>query len=221
MRKSILITIILIILTSCQTKRSIIPSISGTPRSYFKLEQPIIISLNDNRSDLKNTRQTIENLQKGLKSIYGSNIEFKPYFEKTEGKTVSIKINIKQIEANFGTRILHYRTFHNQVTAVAASVSTNWGSSVATAIVSQPVLVDNFIAEGYWIGTSYLEITMIDNLFENKEIYTFPFVAENKQNNTFGYSSANKAAKNSWNEVSSHLLDLIDAVALRIIETKN
>lgn len=221
MRKILIITVLIIGFTSCQTKRTIIPNISGISRNSFRLEKPIIISINDTRTDTKNSAETIENLQKGLKGIYGNNIAFKPYFERTEGETVSIKINIKQIEANFGTRLIHYRTFHNQVTAVAASVSTSWGSSVAAAIVSQPVLIDNFVTEGYWIGTSYLEITMIDNLFNNKETYTFPFVAENKQSNTWGYSSASKAAKNSWNEVSSHLLDLIDAVALRIIETKN
>lgn len=221
MRKILIITVLIIGFISCQTKKTIIPNISGIPRSSFRLEKPITISINDTRIEVKNSAETIENLQEGLKVIYGNNIVFKPYFEKTEGETISIKINIKQIEANFGTRLIHYKTFHNQVTAVAASISTNWGSSVAAAIVSQPVLIDNFIVDGYWIGTSYLEITMIDNLFNNKEAYTFPFVAENKQSNTWGYSSASKAAQNSWKEVSFHLLDLIDAVALKIIETKN
>jgi hypothetical protein len=91
---------------------------------------------------------------------------------------------------------------------------------VSTAIVSQPVIKNNVAAQGYWIGTSYLEVSLVDNLHSVKKIYEFPFVGEDMQNNTWGYKSGSIAAQNSWNKVSSHFLDLIDSIAMKIIESE-
>lgn len=168
----------------------------------------------------ENSQQLIESLQSGLKSIYGKNIIFKSYFDKTDDKSVAIKINIKEIGSNFGIRAIQYQSYYNQITAVSSSVSTYWGSAVSTAIVSQPVIKNNVSAQGYWIGTSYLEISIVDNLHPEKKIYEFPFVWEDMHNNNWGYKSGNIAAQNSWNKISSHFLDLIDSIAMKIIESE-
>lgn len=219
MKKIILITFTLLLSYSCQTHRTIIPKISGNSRQDFNLPKPIIISFRDSRETKENSQQMIDSLEGGLKKIYGNNIIFKSYFDKTDDNSVAIKINIKEIGANFGVRTIQYQTYHNQITAVGSSVSTNWGSAVSTAIVSQPVIQNNTIAQGYWIGTSYLEISLVDNLHSEKNIYDFPFVGEDMKNNNLGYKSARIASQNSWKKVSSHLLDLIDSVAMKIIES--
>lgn len=219
MKKIILITFTLLLSYSCQTHRTIIPTISGNSRQDFNLPKPIILSFRDSRDNKENSQQVIDSLQGGLKKIYGNNIIFKSYFDKTDDNSVAIKINIKEIGANFGVRTIQYQTYHNQITAVGSSVSTNWGSAVSTAIVSQPVIQNNTIAQGYWIGTSYLEISLVDNLHSEKNIYDFPFVGEDMKNNNLGYKSARIASQNSWKKVSSHLLDLIDSVAMKIIES--
>lgn len=217
MKKTILILLTIFLYVSCSTHRTIVPKFSGSVR-HFKLEKPIIVSFQDSRPDTKNSQQVIESLQTGLKAIYGNNIEFKPYFDKTENNRVAIKINIKEIGSNFGIRTIQYQTYHNQITAVSSSVSTYWGSAVSTAIVSQPVVRNNVAAEGFWVGTSYLDISFIDNLHSEKKIYKFPFAAEDIRSNDFGYTSASLAAKASWTKVSSHLLTLIDNIAIQVIE---
>ena len=174
----------------------------------------------DSRQDTKNSEQVIQSLQSGLKSTYGSNVIFKSYFDKTDDKSVAIKINIKEIGSQFGIRTIQYQTYRNQITAVSSSVSTYWGSAVATAIVSQPVIQNNFSAEGYWVGTSYLDISLVDNFHSVKGIYNFPFAAEDTRSNTFGYKTASASAQTSWNKVSSALLSLIDDVAMKIIESQ-
>jgi hypothetical protein len=220
MKKIIFITFTLLLSYSCQTHRTIIPTISGNSRQDFKLPKPIIISFRDSRKTMDHSEQVIESLQTGLKAIYGNNIIFKSYFDKTDDNSVAIKVNIKEIGANFGIRTIQYQSYHNQITAVSSSVSTNWGSAVSTAIVSQPVIQNNTIAQGYWIGTSYLEISLVDNLHSEKKIYEFPFVGEDTKNNTWGYKSASIATQNSWDKVSSHFLDLIDSIAMKIIESE-
>jgi hypothetical protein len=220
MKKYLMIVWAIMMCGSCQTYRTIVPAISGSQRSDFTLKKPIVISLKDSRISSENSQQVIESLKFGLKTIYGNNIIFKPYFGKTAEQSIAIKINIKEIGSNFEIRTLQYQTYANQITAVSSSVSTYWGSAVSTAIVSQPVIRDNFVVQGYWVGTSYLDISLVDNLHEKKEIYEFPFVGEDTQNNTWGYKSASIAAQNSWEKVSSHLLDLIDAIAMKIIETE-
>lgn len=220
MKKLSFIALTLLLCYSCQTYRTIIPTISGNTRQDFKLQNPIIISFKDSRKTTENSQQVIESLQNGLKSIYGNNIIFKTYFDKTDDNSVAIKINIKEIGSNFGIRTIQYQSYHNQITAVSNSVSTYWGSAVSTAIVSQPVIQNNITAQGYWVGTSYLEISLVDNLHSEKKIYEFPFVGEDKQNNTWGYKSGSIAARNSWDKVSSHFLDLIDSIAMKIIESE-
>ena len=205
---------------SCQTYRTIIPTISGNTRQDFKLKKPIIICFKDSRKATENSQQVIESLQNGLYKIYGANVVFKSYFDKTDDNNVAIKINIKEIGSNFGTRSIQYQTYRNHITAVSSSVSTYWGSSVSTAITSQPIIENNVMVQGYWVGTSYLEIALVDNLHSEKKIYKFPFVKEDMQNNTWGYKSASTAAQNSWDNVSSHFLDFIDSIAMKIIKSE-
>jgi hypothetical protein len=220
MKKTIHLVLVLLICFSCQTNRTIIPTIQGSLRQDFKLSKPIIISFRDSRKTTENSQQVIESLQNGLKAIYGNNITFKSYFDKTDDNSVAIKINIKEIGAKFGIRSIQYQTYTNQITAVSSSVSTYWGSAVSTAIVSQPLIQNNTTAQGYWIGTSYLDISLVDNLHSEKKIYEFPFVGEDMKNNTLGYKSASIAAQNSWDKVSSRFLDLIDSIAMKIIESE-
>ena len=215
------ITILLsIFIISCQTYRTIIPTINGSVKQDIKLKKPIIIAFKDSRLKNQDSEELILSLKQGLKTIYGDNLIFKSFFDKTDDNNVALKINIKEIGSNFGIRTIQYQTYRNQITAVSSSVSTYWGSAVSTAIISQPIIQSQFSAQGYWVGTSYLEITLVDNLHKDKQIYNFPFVGEDKQNNTWGYKSATIASENSWNKVSSHLIDLIDSIAINIIENE-
>ena len=167
---------------------------------------------------MTNQEATVESIKQGLKTIYGDAIIFKSYFDKTEDSTVAIKINIKEIGSQFGSRVIYYQTVHNQIIAASSAAVTSWGSAVSSVIISQPIYQDNFVAQGWWMGAAYLDISLVDNLNNNKKIIDFPFVGEDKQNNTWGYKSGSIAAQNAWNKTSAHLLDLIDSVIMKTIE---
>lgn len=216
-----LLLFVSIAIQSCQTNRTITPTISSIPRKELKLPRPIQISIKDSRENVKNREEVINSLQNSLQHIYGNNVVFRSYFDRTNESTVTIKLNIKEIGATFGTRTIHYRSVHNQTLAVSNSISNYWGTTVSTVILSQPIYKDNFIAEGYWIGTSYIEVEFVDNLNENKQIYRFPLIAEDRVSNTWGYKSASSAANKSWNILSSYLLDFIDSIATKIVESNN
>ena len=218
--KQITLLFLIVLTYSCQTYREISPTISGTSRKEFELKSPLIIALKDTRQKSESSVEIIDSLKSNLKSIYGQNITFRSYYDKTKDNEVALKINIKEIGASFGIRSIQYQVFKNQVSAISSSVLTNWGIAVSTAIVSQPIVHNQIISEGYWIGTSYLEIELVDNLNNEKLIYSFPFAGEDVQSNTWGYKTARKVAENSWYKVSSQLLDLIDSIAMRIIESE-
>lgn len=61
---------------------------------------------------------------------------------------------------------------------------------------------------------------MVDKLHKGDDIYDFPFVGEDMQSNTWGYKSAKTAAEKSWSKVSIHLLELIDSISLKLIESE-
>ena len=219
MPRLISLIIICCLFTNCQTYKTIIPTISGEDTRPFTLKNPIVISFKDSREKKENSKELIESLKRGFKLVYGNNIEFQSYFEKSNTSTVTIKINIKEIGANFGVRSFTYNVWETQVAAASSSISTNWGTAVATAVVSQPVLRQRTGFSGYWVGTSYLDLTIVDN-FNNNEIFSFPFIGEDVQPNTWGYKSGKKATEISWNKVSSNLLDFIDALAIKMIESE-
>lgn len=218
MKKMIIITVLVLFVTSCQTQLNIVPIFSGAPRYDMHLKTPIVIAIKDSRPTSENSVQEIETLKSNLKTIYGENVVFRSYFDKTEKNEIALKINIKEVGATFGIRVLQYQSYCNQIAVASSGVFTNWGGAVSTAIISQPIIKNNYIASGYWIGTSYLEIEMIDKFNNGDNVYTFPFVAEDTQNNTWGYRSGKIAAENSWRKVSSHLFNLIDSIAMKIIE---
>ncbi|MBT4706045.1 MAG: hypothetical protein HOB78_11170 [Flavobacteriales bacterium] len=184
----------------------------------MSLKEPIHIAFQDSRLSPENSLELIQSLKSGLKEIYGSNIVFTSYFDKPPENNILLRINIKEIGSNFGTRTIKYQSYRNKITAASSSVSTYWGSAVSTAIISQPVVQNQYLTQGYWVGTSYLEITLLDNFHDSNGSYEFPFVAEDFQNNTWGYKSGSIAAQNSWNKVASHLLSLIDSIAIKMIE---
>jgi hypothetical protein len=220
MKKTIIITLVLLLSYSCQTYRSIVPKIYGATRQCLILNNPIIISFKDSRKTIKNSLQIIESLQNGLKSVYGNNIIFKPHADKIDDNSVAIKINIKEIGSNFGFRSILHQTNYNQINIDSISLLKYWGKGVLNALPSQPIIHNNAAAKGYWFGTSCIEIAFIDNLYSNNKIYEFSFVGDDKQKNTLGYKSGNIAAENSWNIVSSNLLVLLDSITIKIMENK-
>jgi hypothetical protein len=220
MRLIILLASACILFSSCKTYQSIVPTISGDPRRNLNLENPIILSFKDSRPNKEKSLVVKENLRSDLKKIYGENVTFQSYYDKTPNNYICIKINIKEVGAKFGVRTIEFNTYKTRITTVSSEVSSYWGDAVSTTIISQPVIQKNYSAEGYWVGTSYLQIKLVDKFHQQNKIFNFPFAAENKKSNVQGYRSGKVAAKKSWERVSSNLLELIDSIAMRMIESK-
>jgi hypothetical protein len=210
--KFLLLFFIIALVTGCQTHRSIIPTINASPRSGIVLKKPINISIKDGRATPDNSVKTVDTLIAGLVSTYQTAIKIVPYFSAAEDSSIEIKINIMEVGAQFGARYITYTTVHNELLVASSAVSTKWGTAVSTAIISQPIYDETIVTEGWWVGTSYLQITFVDNSTNTNTIYNFPIVAEDTQSNTLGYKSAKIATTNSWNKASSSLLNFIDAV---------
>ena len=99
---------------------------------------------------------------------------------------------------------------------MTGQISNNWNSVVISASGQQTTLGSTFSAEGWWIGTSWLEIEIIDNRYSKFEKLSFPIVAEHKESNTWGYSSANDAVEKSWGIVSQHFIKIVDSIFLSL-----
>lgn len=215
--RTILLSLVLLCI-GCQTKRALVPKLNLQERVGLSLETPINVSIIDSRNNIENSEESIQSIKRGLKQAYGDNVRFINHFEKSNSKAVTIKIDIKQLESDFGVRSIQYTTIERRISAVSVRISDYWGTSVASAISEQSYLKSNFRASGYWIGTTYLDIRILDGLSNEK--FDFPIAAEDAQNNTMGYSSARKASQNSWDKASRQLVSIIDSIALKIVENE-
>jgi hypothetical protein len=216
------ITVIVIILVSfgCATQRTTQPRISASPRTNISLETPILVSVLDARSVATKSNDSASILEKDLKSIYGDSIKIFDYFDKVPDDRVALRIRLMANEANFGSRIISASSIEQSYSTAQAEASSAWSSVIATASKTQTTLGSSFLAEGWWIGTSWIELQVIDQR-QKKNEFKIPIVAEKKRSNTFGYSTANKVVDETWSDVEQQLLQVIDKVILSIRARQN
>ena len=119
-------------------------------------------------------------------------------------------------------QILEYATFpltyvQNSFSSALAVTSQNWITVVSTASTQQTLLGTSFIPQGWLIGTSWLEVEIIDKRTGHQERINFAIIAEQKEPNTWGYKSAYQIATNkSWEIVSQHLIQTLDTMFLTL-----
>ena len=216
MKKFIMIIITFCFFTSCSTQRVIIPQISETPRTSIKLNRPVLFSILDARTTKEKSSEVIASIKNGLKNTYGKSLNWFDYFSPIPVKYVAVKIRLKANEANFGSRIISVTNMENTFSSLIATVSNNWNQVIVKASHQQTTLGNSFYAEGWWIGSSWIELEIFDNSKGKLEKITFPIIAENKESNTWGYRSANKAASKSWNIVSQQLIQVMDTILINL-----
>jgi len=175
------IFLILLLIFSCATQRVIVPEISETPRTSIRLNKPVLFSILDARTTKEKSAEVITSIRNGLKNTYGASLKWVDYFSQTPEKYVSVKIRLKANEANFGSRIISVASIQNTFSSLFASVSNNWNQVIVTASHQQTTLGNSFYAEGWWIGTSWIEMEISDNSIGKLEKISFPIVAEHKE----------------------------------------
>lgn len=211
--------LILTLLIGCSTQRVNIPTISESPRTSLILKKPLLVSILDARTTKNKSADVINSIEKGLKDTYGNSLKMVNFFSKTPPGSIALKIRLKANEANFESRIVTFASINSIYSELSISVSNKWSQVVINASQNQTFLNTTFLAQGLWVGTSWVEVELIDNSRNNAEKISFPLVAEHTESNTWGYKSASKASEKSWNIVSQQLIEVMDNVLLQLQET--
>lgn len=216
--KNLIILLLVVLLHSlgCAVQRVAIPEIRDTPRKGLNLSKPVIFSVVDARSNKERSQEAITSIRNGLFYIYGNSLKWAEYFEKIPAGNVAVKIRLKANEANFGVRRVPIAYVQNRFSSTLAVVPNNWVNVVSVASTQQTLLAMSFVPQGRWIGTSWLEVEIVDKRVGDSESVNFPIVAEQEEPNTWGYKSASKATNKSWGMVSQHLLQILDSMFLAL-----
>src|SRR5262249_34326897 len=98
-----------------------------------------------------------------------------------------------------------------QVTAIGP-----WGPVVGSVSSQQSILANSLSGEGWWNGAAWIDLEVEDNRGPKRIKFVLPIVAEHRENNTWGYTSGDKAARIAWDNASAQLTRAIDAIARTI-----
>jgi hypothetical protein len=90
---------------------------------------------------------------------------------------------------------------------------------VAAASYSE-TLDAGFIAEGWWVGTSEIEMALTDLSKGRRVNFTVPLVAEKTESNTWGYRSASSASKKAWKSTEAQFMRVFDDIVTRIVSDR-
>lgn len=201
----------LVLLIGCATERYVEPTITTSTRTGLSLKTPVFASVYDGRTTGADP-QAANLLQSELTKIYGQNLEWVPYFDKTPPGRIAVKLRIVTLESTFGSRVISSSTFATAVHSTQVYATGPWGSTVGSATGSSSVMASSFSGEGWWIGSAWVDVEIEDNSTVPRTRFTIPLAAEHKESNTWGYSSGDKAARKAWESVSAGLTRTIDEV---------
>lgn len=206
----------LVAVTACATHRTLIPRIDESPREGLSLERPLRVALLDARSEKLDSAEVVSSLREGLSQTYGDALLWVPYFEETPAGDVALRVRVLASGADFGSRLVVASAFATASSTGSAAASSPWGPVLAEARSQQNVLASGFSGEGWWIGTSWLELQIEDRRFGENDTVLFSIVAEDRQANLWGYRSANQAAQHAWAKVAQGLVRVLDALLMTV-----
>lgn len=208
--------LVLLVTTGCATQRSSQPRISASSRSGLSVDTPVLVSVLDARSSGSQSGDAASVLEKDLRTIYGNSIKLTDYFAEVPEGRAAMRIRLKANEATFGSRIVSTSSVEQSFSTARAEASSAWSSVLVTASETQTTLGSTVQTEGWWIGTSWVELKIVDNRGGTRGEFKIPIVAEKKRSNTLGYRTANKVAEEAWSQVEQQLLQVMDEVLLTI-----
>lgn len=208
------LTVVLLLSTliSCATQRSTQPEISAPSREGISLNDPVLVSVLDARSGESKSNDAAPVLEKNLKEVYGNSIKLTDYFAEVPKGQVAVRVRLKANEANFGSRIVSTTSVENSYSTARAEASNTWLSLVVTASKSQTTLSSSITTEGWWVGTSWIELKVVDRRGGERNEFSIPVVAEKKRSNTLGYKTAKKVTEEAWAQVEQQFLQVMDEV---------
>ena len=203
--------IVLVAFCGCATERHIAPTISEPPRTGLEVSPPILGSVFDGRAT-QDPEDAASQLQSDLSRIYESSIEWENYFSKVPQGRVAVRVRIVTLGASFGSRLVSSTAFANAVSSAQGSAIGPWCSVVGNVSAQQSVLAGSLSGEGWWNGAAWIDLEVQDCRGPKPIKFTLPIVAEHRESNMWGYSSADKAAGIAWQRVSAQLTRALDAI---------
>lgn len=209
--KLLIMLVAVLAVAGCATQRSIKPLIKTAPRVGLHLKTPVLMSVYDGRTNPLNPGAAAT-LKAQLQKIYGSNLRWVPYFQKTPSGRVSVRLRIIKLGAKFGSRIISSVAYTNALQSAQVSATGPWGPVVGSVSGTSSVLSGSFSGEGWWNGAAWLDVQIQDNRTSRTYHVTIPLAAEDHKSNILGYASANKAVRAAWNDVATQLTRVMDGI---------
>lgn len=204
--------------------RPFTPTLEASYRGDLRVSPPILVAVLDGRTFQDKKGKSAEGapaISQGILHAYGSAVEPTDFFSPVPSNRVAVKVRIMALGANFGSRIVSGTQIANSWASAQASATSTWGSVFATGQSDQFLVASSFSAEGWWVGTAWLEVTVQDGRANPPIEFTVPLVAEDRQSNLWGYTSADRASRNAWAPVSAQLLSLLDKVCILVRDSAN
>ena len=175
------------------------------------MNQPVLFSVFDARSDKSNSEEVTAAIERGVERAYGSVVEQVGHFAPVPEGRVAVRIRLMANGADFGSRMVSATAISNSFATARAQSSDFW-QPVVTVAAEQSSFTAAFETEGWWVGTSWLEIEIHDERGTEAERITLPIVAEERESNTFGYRSAGRASEKAWVRASQPLFHIMDTL---------
>jgi hypothetical protein len=175
-----------------------------------------LVSVLDARPADQKSDDAASVLEKDLTNVYRNSIELTNYFAEVPEDRVAVRVRLKANEATFGSRIVSTSSVEQSFSTAQAEASSTWSSVLVTASETQTTLGTTVQTEGWWVGTSWVELKIVDNRGSTRSEFKIPIVAEKKRSNTLGYRTANKVTEETWSQAEQQLLQVMDEVLLTI-----
>ena len=105
---SLFLILSIIISSGCTTERYMTTlTINANPRANLALRLPVLVSVYDGRTS-GTDQSVVSSLKSELAKVYGSNLEWVPYFDPVPVGRVAIRLRIVTLGSSFGSRLVVY-----------------------------------------------------------------------------------------------------------------
>ena len=190
-------------------------AINANPRTNLTLRLPVLASVYDGRAS-GTDQSVVGSLKSELAKVYGSNLEWVPYFAPVPVGRVAVRFRIVTLGSSFGSRLISSSAYTTAIQSTQLSVTGSWRQVIGSTTTTSSIFANSFSGEGWWNGAAWIDVEIQDNRTSPPKHFTIPLAAEHRESNVWGYSSGDKAASKAWENVSGQLTRAVDEV-LRIL----
>lgn len=199
------------IFNGCATERYMHTlTIQSNPRVGLTLKSPVLASVYDGRTSGVVYENIANSLESELTKIYGSNLEWVPYFDPVPVGRVAVRFRIVTLGSSFGSRLVSFSTYATAIQSIQFSAKGPWTQITGSTTGTSHIFANSFSGQGWWNGAAWVDVEVQDNRTSTPIYFTIPLAAEHRESNTFGYASADKAGRKAWENVSRQLTRTID-----------